>query len=183
MFRLPAAISPVPPLMIFLPTMLPLGIQIATPIVGRAAAIAMVADRFVQSGLSLFNIMLAPLPSIRMEKWCCHKQQKRCRNQCCEGCSYKLLFQRESPSTCRWPTLHLANLTKTRPHGAMQSFNSTHALNSADRETTTPTYTFTESRRSAGTYFTAAVRSSLSQAKGLPWMARFSVRNRTNENT
>ena len=43
--------------------------------------------------------------------------------------------------------------------------------------------TCTESLRSAGTYFTAAVRSSLSQAKGLPWMARFKVRNSTRENT
>jgi hypothetical protein len=125
MFRLPAVISPVPPLMIFLPTMLPLGIQIATPIIGRVAVVAMVTDRFVQFGLSLFDVVLALLPAIRMEKRCCYKQQKPCRNQRCEGCSYKLSFQRESPFTCRWSTLRLANLTKTSPRRAMQSLDST----------------------------------------------------------
>ena len=43
--------------------------------------------------------------------------------------------------------------------------------------------TFTESRFSEGTYFTAAVRSSLSHANLRPSSARFNVLNRTTENS
>src|SRR5580658_1477625 len=50
-------------------------------------------------------------------------------------------------------------------------------------QTLTESLSLSLSLRSAGTYFTAAVRSSLSQAKGRPWMARFRVRNRTMEKT
>ena len=84
--RLPSMFFPVPPLVILIPTTLPFGIQIPSPILGFAAVLALVMDRFVQSCFRLFDCMLA-LPSvIGMRPWCCYKQQKRhshCRCHCC----------------------------------------------------------------------------------------------------
>ena len=83
---LPSMVSPIPPLMMLIPTTLPFGIQIAASVLGLVAVLAILLDRPVQFRLSLFDRMLA-LPSvIGMRPWCCYKQQKRhshCRCHCC----------------------------------------------------------------------------------------------------
>lgn len=49
----------IPPLVVLIPTMLAFGVQIAAPVIGLAAVIAVVVDGFVQSCLSFFDRMLA----------------------------------------------------------------------------------------------------------------------------
>ena len=69
----PSMVFSVPPLVILIPTTFPFGIQIPPAVLGVAAVLALVVDRFVQSCLRLFDRMLA-LPSvIGMRQWCCYK--------------------------------------------------------------------------------------------------------------
>jgi hypothetical protein len=70
---LPSMLSPIPPLMIFIPTTLPFGIQISPPVIGYAAVLTPVVDRFVQSCFRLFDCMLAPISVIGLHEGCCHK--------------------------------------------------------------------------------------------------------------
>jgi hypothetical protein len=69
----PAMIFAIPPLMILAPATLSLGIQIPPPVLGCAAVIAVVVDRFVQSYFGLFDCMLALLSFIGVHERCCHK--------------------------------------------------------------------------------------------------------------
>lgn len=55
---LPVMILTVPPLMVFIPATLTFRIQVAASIVGLVAVFAMVMDRAVEIGLSLFDGML-----------------------------------------------------------------------------------------------------------------------------
>jgi hypothetical protein len=70
---LPSMLSPIPPLMILIPTTLPFGIQISPPVIGYAAVLTSVVDRFVQSCFCLFDCMLAPISVIGLHEGCCHK--------------------------------------------------------------------------------------------------------------
>ncbi len=58
---LPSMIFPIPPLMMRIPTTLPLGIQFSPSSIGCAAVLAMIVDRSVQSYFRLFDCMLALL--------------------------------------------------------------------------------------------------------------------------
>ena len=59
LLSLPAMFFPVPPLMVFLPTPLAFGVQIATPVFGLATTLTVVLDGLIQSCLRLFDGMLA----------------------------------------------------------------------------------------------------------------------------
>jgi hypothetical protein len=71
----PPVFSPVPPLVILIPTTLPLLIQSPTPFLGLVAVLTIPLDRSVQSRLRLFDGMLA-LPSIvvGVRPRCCNKK-------------------------------------------------------------------------------------------------------------
>ena len=56
---LPAMIFPVPPLVVFVPAPLALGVQIASPVVSLMTVLAMVANCFVQICLGFFDGVLA----------------------------------------------------------------------------------------------------------------------------
>ena len=66
-------VSPIPPLMMLIPTTLPFGIQLSPPFIRFATVLAPVADRFVQSRLRLFDGMSALLFGIGVHEGCCHK--------------------------------------------------------------------------------------------------------------
>lgn len=74
--------------------MLPLGVQVAPPIFGLAAVIAMVVDRFIQICLGFLDRMLAMRPVIgvglRRRRYKPHK--RRC-DQRCYCCFSELSFQ------------------------------------------------------------------------------------------
>jgi len=70
---LPAMVFAIPPLMILAPATLSFGIQISTPIISSAAALAVVVDRFVQSCFGLFDGVLALLSFIGVHERRCHK--------------------------------------------------------------------------------------------------------------
>lgn len=68
----------VPPLVILIPTTLPLGVQITPPVFGVAAVLALVMDRFIQSCLRFFDRMLAMRSVIGVRaRRCRYEQQKR----------------------------------------------------------------------------------------------------------
>jgi hypothetical protein len=71
----PAMIFSIPPLVIRVPAAFSFGIQISPPVLGRGAMLAVVVDRFVQSGFRLFDGMLAPFFFIGMHERCRYKQQ------------------------------------------------------------------------------------------------------------
>lgn len=87
MLGLPAMVSSVPPLMIFIPAILPFGIQISPPSIRLAAVLSPVMDRSVQSCFRFFDGMLTPGPVIGVDKRRRHKYQKRA---CHNGCHYVL---------------------------------------------------------------------------------------------
>jgi hypothetical protein len=73
----PAMFFSVPPLMVLLPAMLPLGIQIAAAVVSLRAVIAMIVDGSIQVCLRFFDGMLALRSIIGMGQWRrCHKPHK-----------------------------------------------------------------------------------------------------------
>jgi len=59
LFSFPAMLVTVPPLVELLPAMLPLGIEVTAAVFGLAAVVATMLNGFVQSGLGLFDGMLA----------------------------------------------------------------------------------------------------------------------------
>jgi hypothetical protein len=73
----PAVLSRVPPLMVGPPTALAFGIQVAPPLLGFMAALAMPLDCVVQSRFRLFDRMLAPRSVIGMHSRRSQKQKKR----------------------------------------------------------------------------------------------------------
>ncbi len=73
MLSLPAMLSPVPPLMITIPTILPFGIQIPSPVFRLAAVFSLVMDCFVQSSLGFLDGVLALRPIIGMDAGRCYK--------------------------------------------------------------------------------------------------------------
>jgi hypothetical protein len=86
LFGLPAMFFPVPPLMVFLPAMLPLGIQVAAATVSLRAVITMIPDRSVQVRLRLFDGMLAPRSIISVsQRRRCHKPHKGRSYYCRHG--------------------------------------------------------------------------------------------------
>jgi hypothetical protein len=60
MLGFPAVFSPVPPLVILIPTTLPFSVQIPPPFLGLMAVLAMFFDRSVQPRFRLFYRVLAP---------------------------------------------------------------------------------------------------------------------------
>jgi sorbitol-specific phosphotransferase system component IIBC len=72
----------VPPLVILIPAFLAFSVQLAAAVIGLGAVIAMVTDRTVEVGLSLFNRVLAMRTVVgvslrrrghKPHKGCCHK--------------------------------------------------------------------------------------------------------------
>lgn len=57
---LPSVFSSIPPLMIFIPAMLPFRNQITPPLLGFVAVLAILLDRSVKSCLRFFDRVLAP---------------------------------------------------------------------------------------------------------------------------
>src|SRR5208282_108298 len=55
--------------MLFAPATLALGVQVAPPVIRLGAALAMFADRLIESDLRLFNSLLAPFPLASMCRW------------------------------------------------------------------------------------------------------------------
>jgi len=70
---LPSMFSPIPPLVMLIPTTLPFGIQFSPPFIRFAAVLAPVMDRPVQSGFRFFDCMLALRSVIGMYKGCRYK--------------------------------------------------------------------------------------------------------------
>jgi len=70
---LPSMFSPIPPLVMLIPTTLPFGIQFSPPFIRFAAVLAPVMDRPVQSGFRLFDGMSALLSFIGLHEGCCYK--------------------------------------------------------------------------------------------------------------
>ncbi len=58
-FGLPAMIVAVPPLMVAIPTACAFGVQIAAPVIGLSAALAIVGDGVIQPRFRLFHGTLA----------------------------------------------------------------------------------------------------------------------------
>ena len=58
LLSLPAMLVAIPPLMVRIPATLPLGVKVASAIVGLTAVFAVVCNGLVQSGLGLFDGML-----------------------------------------------------------------------------------------------------------------------------
>lgn len=77
---LPTMIMAVPPLMILIPAALALGVQIAPPVFGIAAVLALVVNCFIKSCLRFFDGVLAMRSVIGVRpRRCRHEQQKRPR--------------------------------------------------------------------------------------------------------
>lgn len=76
MLGFPAMIFSIPPLVILAPATLSLFIQLSPPVLGCAAVLAVVVDRFVQFCFRLFDGMLALFSFIGVHERRCHKQQK-----------------------------------------------------------------------------------------------------------
>ena len=70
---LPSMFSPIPPLVMLIPTTLPFGIQFSPPFIGFAAVLAPVMDRPVQSGFRFFDGMSALFSFIGLHEGCCYK--------------------------------------------------------------------------------------------------------------
>jgi len=60
-------VSSIPPLMVFVPTTLALGIQFPAAVLCLATAFAVVMDCFIEPCFRLFDRMLAPRPVICVE--------------------------------------------------------------------------------------------------------------------
>jgi hypothetical protein len=73
MLGLPAMVSSVPPLVIFIPAILPFGIQVSPPIIRLAAVLSPVVNRFVQSCFRLFYGVLTPRSVIGVDERGRHK--------------------------------------------------------------------------------------------------------------
>jgi hypothetical protein len=75
-------LSPIPPLVITLPTPLPFSIQIASTVLGLMAPLAMVLNSLIQSGFRFFDGMPALVSVIRPRLRRCQKHQHRNRHHC-----------------------------------------------------------------------------------------------------
>jgi hypothetical protein len=77
----------IPPTVVGVPATLAFGIQIATPIIGLAAVLALVMDRSVESCFRFFDGMLALGMVIGSRLWWrrYHQAQRSCRHRryCC----------------------------------------------------------------------------------------------------
>jgi hypothetical protein len=93
-FRLPAMILAVPPLMVFIPAALTLGVQVSPAIVGLATVVAMVMDGMVEICFGFFDGMLAFFAIIRV-KTGRRRQEKHQRANCksCDECVSKFSVQ------------------------------------------------------------------------------------------
>ena len=80
----PALISPVPPLVILIPTTLPFSIQVPPSFLGLVAVLAILLDRPVQSCFRLADGVLTFVSFISLRSRCRDQQEKRARhNRCC----------------------------------------------------------------------------------------------------
>jgi len=91
MFRFPAVVPSIPPLMVQAPATLALGIQISTAVIGLTTMIAVVMNGFIQFCFGLLDRMLALRPIVCMKDGRGHEQQKR---HCYESSHY--LFAKSS---------------------------------------------------------------------------------------
>jgi hypothetical protein len=76
----------IPPLMVLIPAMLPLGIQLVPAGIGFAAVVAVVANRSVEIGFGFLDCMLAMRPIIGVRYWDCNKPGKRRHHHGCYRC-------------------------------------------------------------------------------------------------
>jgi hypothetical protein len=86
-FGLPAMVFSIPPLMVLIPAMLPLGIQVAAPILCFVAALAVIVNGFIQPDFGSLYCVLALGAIIGMRNRCRNKPRK-CRHHYCRHCGF-----------------------------------------------------------------------------------------------
>jgi hypothetical protein len=78
----PAMFLAVPPLMVRIPAVLPLGVQIVPSAIGLRTVVAMVMNCFIQVHLSLLDGVLALRPLVGVGAWRRYKKHQRRRCYC-----------------------------------------------------------------------------------------------------
>lgn len=79
----PLMVASVPPAVIFLPAALALGVEVAAARLGLGAALAVMANSFVQAGLSLLDAVAAFVVGVSLSAGNSHEQGSA--QDCCGG--------------------------------------------------------------------------------------------------